>query len=194
MLNPKIQIKKSRLGGKGLFATEKINKSELCWELDKTEKKLTYKQLSKLSREKQKLAFQYKDKYIISTDKGEVMNHSCDPNTWWKGDDQLVASKDIAKGDEITYDYSTADVEPDWVASWQCHCGSKNCRKRISSKDCLNPEFQKRHQGHLPSWVVNFIRRNQKEKLRNHLDNIAIKNTNFNKGKDFEKVAKELEI
>jgi uncharacterized protein len=69
-------------------------------------------------------------------------NHSCDPNTevmlkwdreantilaWW------VAIRDIASGDEITYDYAfVADVaEP-------CHCGAATCRGVIVDDDPAN--------------------------------------------------------
>ena len=89
------------------------------------------------------------------------MNHSCDPNTWWVSDTQLAARRTIKQGEEVTYDYSTSDVSPDWVAQWECQCGAKDCRKRISSIDCLREDFQRKYGGHLPSWVKEFIRKNK---------------------------------
>lgn len=78
------------------------------------------------------------------------INHACDPNTyvdtdwdeqtrtaraWW------VATRPIAVGEELTYDYEfAADVaEP-------CACGSKGCRGVIvdmSEADQLVPELRK---------------------------------------------------
>jgi len=63
------------------------------------------------------------------------INHSCDPNTEvdsrWLADEKTVlawwiALREIAPGDELTYDYSFAAqvAEP-------CNCGAPNCRGLI---------------------------------------------------------------
>ena len=39
------------------------------------------------------------------------MNHSCDSNAGVVDDRKLVAAKDIKKGEEITVDYSSYDIE-----------------------------------------------------------------------------------
>ncbi len=161
MLSKNIEIRESKNGEKGLFAIERIKKGEIIWKLDKNEKILTKEKRDNLPPDIRKLAFQYKDGYVVTSDRSQFMNHSCDPNTWWTKDDELSASRDIKSGEEVTYDYSTADVG-DWIASWKCNCGAKNCRKRITGKDCLNSNFQKRYINHLPSWVRNFIRKNEK--------------------------------
>jgi hypothetical protein len=56
--------------------------------------------------------------------------HSCDPNAYFK--DQrpwLYARKDIAAGDEVTFDY--LDTEPVISHPFFCKCGSPNCRGKI---------------------------------------------------------------
>ena len=56
-------------------------------------------------------------------------NHSCDPNTEFVGLD-VLARRDIASGDELTLDFATLLGETS--ASFQCNCGSVNCRGTVS--------------------------------------------------------------
>ncbi len=157
-----IKLVDSQLDGKGLVATEFIPKGNIVWRLDAHEKKFTLEELEKLPPDRKKLAYQYKDKFIIVTDTSEYTNHSCDPNTWWQDDETLVARRDINPGDEITYDYATAEIDERFRSKWKCKCGSKNCRKYITGNDCLKQEFQKIYKGHLPSWVAEYIKANIK--------------------------------
>jgi SET domain-containing protein len=61
-------------------------------------------------------------------------NHSCDPNSIVKilGDNkyQVIATKLIGLGEEITRDYETFDSMLDGTV-FNCKCGSDNCRKII---------------------------------------------------------------
>ncbi len=159
MLNINVSVSTSEKKGKGLFANSFIPKNTLIWQLDDKEKRLTKEEVEKLSPVVRKLAYQFDDKYVVATDSSELMNHSCDPNTWWNDDKSLVASRDIQVGEEITYDYSTADIG-DYIASWRCDCGSDDCRKHISGKDCFGQKFQEKYKGHLPSWTVKYIEDN----------------------------------
>jgi hypothetical protein len=160
MLHKFIKIKDSQNNGKGLFAINAINQGEVIWKLDPSEKILTKSERDVLPPEIRKLAFQYKDGFIVVHDGGQFMNHSCDPNTWWTSNDELSASRDIKQGEEISYDYSTADVG-DWVAGWECKCGASICRHEVTGNDCLNIDFQKRYQGNLPSWTKEYIESHQ---------------------------------
>jgi len=160
MPSKNIFVKTDKLGQKGVFAKTKIDKNGIIWKLDRTEKVLTKSERDELPQEIRKLAFQYKKGYVVVSDNSKYMNHSCDPNTWWRDDETLVAKREIKNGEEITYDYSTADVG-EWVASWECQCGSLYCRHKITGKDCLDKDFQERYEGHLPSWVLTFIKGNK---------------------------------
>lgn len=157
MLHPAIQIKDSPLGGKGLFTASLIKKGEVVWSLDTDEVQLTHDQVERLSAHDRSLAFQFNDRYIICRDGSEYMNHSCDPNTWWASDTEFAARRDIQPGEEITYDYVTADVTPPWKSTWRCSCGSLLCRTYIANTDCLEKSFQERFADHLPSWVEEYI-------------------------------------
>ena len=57
-----------------------------------------------------------------------LVNHSCDGNTWYSGDDLLVAMRDIREGEELTYDYALTESDPDWVLAERCLCGAAACR------------------------------------------------------------------
>lgn len=55
-------------------------------------------------------------------------NHACSPNTAFRGLD-VVAIRDIARGEELTLDYSSAMNERS--EPFDCRCGSPACRGRI---------------------------------------------------------------
>ena len=56
----------------------------------------------------------------------ECINHSCDPNSFFDTTNkQLVALKNIAKGEEITFFYPSAEWDMDQI--FQCDCGCPNC-------------------------------------------------------------------
>ena len=53
-------------------------------------------------------------------------NHSCDPNASFDADGMLVALRDIAVDEEITYDYLLHPV-PASPWSFRCQCGAAGC-------------------------------------------------------------------
>ncbi len=63
------------------------------------------------------------------------INHSCDPNCETEeinGRIWIKAIKNIAAGEEITYDYCLYDGGDDEAV---CNCGAKNCRGTMYSKE-----------------------------------------------------------
>lgn len=96
--------------------------------------------------------------YIDLNELPRTINHSCDPNCGIRQENKLYALRDIQADEELSYDYST--TVPKYKAWWKmrCHCGSKNCRKVISSynkipKDQLQKYLNLRV---LPLWVRKF--------------------------------------
>ena len=62
----------------------------------------------------------------------DCINHSCDPNAGFvTGEPILFALRDIAAGEQITWDYSTSISEPGWTLD--CLCGAPGCRTVIRS-------------------------------------------------------------
>ncbi|GAA4779830.1 hypothetical protein GCM10023219_29690 [Stakelama sediminis] len=73
----------------------------------------------------------------------DLVNHSCDPNAGLRFTDKgvlLIALRDIAAGDEITWDYSTTLAENNWHMI--CQCRSEQCRRVIGNFSTLSPERQ----------------------------------------------------
>lgn len=85
--------------GMGLFTTRKFNQGEDIYQMD------------------------YWSKLLMPM---HATNHSCDPNSSFNEDGMLVALRDIARDEEITYDYL---LHPIPASPWNfaCHCGSSNC-------------------------------------------------------------------
>lgn len=71
----------------------------------------------------------------------DYVNHCCEPNAGFRDAPMLVALRDIAPGEEITWDYSTAIDEPDFEG-FVCRCRAANCRGRVMSYRFLPEPLQ----------------------------------------------------
>ncbi len=78
------------------------------------------------------------------------MNHSCDPSTVIR-DRQVIALRDIAPGDGVTFDYNT--TEYDMAEPFACHCGSARCVGMVRGARHLSPERRMRVAEQLSPWV-----------------------------------------
>jgi hypothetical protein len=67
------------------------------------------------------------------------VNHCCTPNTGLGCEGELVALRDIAVGEEITFDYSLTVPRNMFTKSWRmdCRCGSPNCRKVVGNVETV---------------------------------------------------------
>lgn len=113
--------------GKGLFCKRDIKKGEIIFKF--IGKLITFKQTIEAADE-----FGYPlqigdNLYINLEEPMRFINHSCNPNTGIINDINLIALRDMKKGEEIYFDYSTSMDEDYWVM--QCMCGEANCRKTI---------------------------------------------------------------
>jgi Proteins containing SET domain len=92
--------------------------------------------------------------YLFSTgNRGEVIdgfgiamfiNHSCDPNCETeniKGRIWVVATRDIAAGEELTYEYNLHDSDDTDDAN--CYCGAPKCRGTMFSADEIKRRARK---------------------------------------------------
>ena len=94
------------------------------------------------------------NQYLVSLSDCEppdYVNHSCEPNAGLSGQITLVAMRAIAPGEEITYDYATSDGSS--YDEFQCGCGSKRCRNRITGDDWRRPELWKRYLGYFSPYL-----------------------------------------
>ena len=68
-----------------------------------------------------------------ATHLSNFINHSCEPNTRYDLNDNIVAARDILPGEEITVDYGTFVVNVD--QNFLCRCGSASCRGQVKKDD-----------------------------------------------------------
>jgi SET domain-containing protein len=130
---PKIERKKSRLHGYGVFALEPINKNKRI--IDYAGELISNKESE--AREDRYLAkgciwvFRVNRNWSRDAARGgnvaRFINHSCTPNCWIEVDGKtktiwVRAAKQIRKGQELTYDYNT---EGDKVIPCRCRPGCK---------------------------------------------------------------------
>lgn len=153
MILVKVIEKVTKDKGKGVFADEFIPNGTIVWKLDNNAKRYSKDEYDKLPEIIKKDLYQEGDEFILSNGYGESWNHSCDANTWWTNDDELSARRDIQIGEEITYDYATADTGPTLVYEWECKCGSSKCRHHLKWDDIFKEDLYKEYKGHLPKWV-----------------------------------------
>lgn len=74
------------------------------------------------------------DLHVVMDVPATLINHSCDANTGIR-DNELGAFdfwllKDVRKGEQFTWDYSAAELEP-ISADFECNCGSHDCRGHV---------------------------------------------------------------
>lgn len=145
---------------KGIFASRNIKKGE---EIIRFKGKLfTYQQLPTPYNKVEDHYVQI-DKNLYmgpSGDYDDLFNHSCNPNSGLKiknGKIILIAIKNIKKGEEITWDYSTTMDEDDW--EMDCKCCSKKCRGRIRDFKYLSKKIQQKYTklGIVPKFILNKI-------------------------------------
>jgi hypothetical protein len=146
MESKKNLIVKNTKIGKGVFANKNYKSGEIIFEF--RGKFFTYEELPVPYEKVEDHYVQIgKNLYLGPTgDMDDFFNHSCVPNAGLKINGKkvlLTAIKDIVKGDEITWDYSTTMDEDDWEMN--CQCGSKNCRRRIRDFKYLPRAVQKKY-------------------------------------------------
>lgn len=155
--------KKKALNGYGLFAKEKIKKGEKVIVFGGYV--MTSKQFDSLSEKLKSYPFQIdKDLYfglskISELEEADYLNHNCNPSCGFGGEITVVAIRDIKKEEEITIDYAMC-LASKKVIPMKCTCGSKNCRKIITSNDWKRKDLQKHYKGFFEPFLEKKIKNN----------------------------------
>ena len=158
-----VLIKNSNKKGKGLFSNKNLKKGELILINNKGKlKKYNSKELVKLSSKITEHAdYVGHGKYVLDFSPSSYMNHSCNPNTFFKMNSILLSKvytlRDIKKGEELTHDYQLTAVDQiNNKNGWKmkCKCGSKSCRKVITGDFFKLPKaLQRRFYKNLPTSI-----------------------------------------
>lgn len=166
-IDPRVKTQNSTIEGRGSFATAPIKKGEVVvsWgggviitdeEFQKGFAKGKYQPESAIHFDKN-----HKWVSLASEPNSDdtAINHSCNPNLWFENGWPLVARRDIAEGEELTFDYATGETYP---LQSECHCGAKNCRKHITGEEWKDLNFQEKYKSHFCPYIQGLIDKKMK--------------------------------
>ena len=126
-----IEKRRSPIQGWGVFATQPINKNKriVQYACEKITNRESLKREERYLRRGHIWCFQINRRWVRDAAVGgniaRYINHSCTPNCYTQvvGDIiWIIAARNIRKGEELTYDYST-----DGVGTIRCRC-SPGCK------------------------------------------------------------------
>ena len=148
----KIAVKENGKLGKGIIAVEDIRRNEILFDWAGGKVYEAESALKLPTKEISDHAIQFeKHKWIDTNGIGRYFNHSCEPNCGIKGRFQIIAMRDIKKGEWVTWDYEMTE-NSDW--RMECKCGSKHCRKIIGAYDNMPLGVRKKYKGYISKWLT----------------------------------------
>lgn len=164
----KVEIKNSKIGGRGSFALEDINKGDLIRIL--TGETISREEINKrikAGKERPDDPLDIGENNFIDLDYDSLyFNHSCNPNAAVVIKSDLIAIRLIKKGEEITFDYSmTANKKDRWEMI--CSCGSINCRKKIGTVITVPKNILRKYINN--GWLQDFIKKQVNDYLNNKI-------------------------
>lgn len=80
------------------------------------------------------------------------LNHSCEPNCGIKNRIEIVAMRDIGRGEEVTWDYEMTEKNPWW--KMRCGCGTASCRKIIGNYKNMPRKVRAKYRGYISDWLL----------------------------------------
>lgn len=161
-VSPRLAIRPSHgATGVGVFAVEPMRAGDLLTMWSGSIYDIA--RFAGLSEHLQRRSIQVEEElYLVPespTELPDLINHSCDPSAWVEGHLALRARRDIARDEEVTFDYATTDGTA--YDEFPCDCRSPLCRKRVSKDDWKLPEVQARYAGHFMPYLQRWIDRSR---------------------------------
>ncbi|MEO6126347.1 MAG: SET domain-containing protein-lysine N-methyltransferase [Ilumatobacteraceae bacterium] len=86
---------------------------------------------------------------------GETINHSCAPNCGMSGGVLVVAMRDIAASETLSFDYAMCMGSD--VNEFECECGAATCRHKVTGRDWMLPELQLAYRGSFSPYLAKRI-------------------------------------
>ena len=127
--------------GRGMFATCTIRAGEVLWAEDPEDPRYHAREIAEWPADVQtfflRWSYQIDDEWFAGPRGPEdlvdsdYMNHSCDPNAWWVDQSTISARRDIAPGEQVTFDYATSENRPEY--GFECRCGATACPVLVAS-------------------------------------------------------------
>jgi hypothetical protein len=141
-------------GSCGVFSITEIQKGELLAAWGGIV--VSYQELLRLQPYQQHQAIQVEEGLHLApygaSEPADCINHSCNPNSHLDGQICLKASRDVAPGEEICFDYATSDSTP--YDEFYCACGEANCRGKITATDWKLPELWQQYGEHFSPYLL----------------------------------------
>ena len=150
-LDPRITLGHSSIHGKGLFAAEPFRVGEVLIVFGGS---LFSREDIAAGKANNRTLMQVDENLWLGDPADQTLgedyfiNHSCDPNLWITEGVNLIARREIIRGEEVTMDYATHFADASWTMNGSCHCGSKLCRRVITGRDWMLQDLQERYSGH----------------------------------------------
>jgi len=144
-----LTVKNTNLKGEGVFATKYFKKDDivLVGVIEK-EMKVNDTHTTQMGR----------NKYVLFSKVNRTVNHSCAPNCGVKinpatGTLDFVAFRDIAKGEEIVYDYAMRNYSIENFPA-QCKCSAPDCRGSITGWKDLPMSKKMEYINHVSPYIL----------------------------------------
>ena len=126
--------------GLGLFADKNFRKGEtiIAFKANTVDRAHASEEVVQIDENKF-----YDTKWLVPE---AFINHSCSPNArLGVAGKRYVAIRNIRKDEEITFDYNTTEWDMvKYGDDFECHCGSRNCMKRVRGLKHLSRDQQQK--------------------------------------------------
>ncbi len=138
------EIRRSQIQGRGAFTTRVIKRGERI--IEYTGERISWKEADRRYDDEHMqrhhtFLFSLTQRTVVDAAVGgndaRLINHSCEPNceaVIVQGRIFIEAMRDIAAGEELSYDYAyerDADTTEEDEQRYACHCGAPGCRGTI---------------------------------------------------------------
>ncbi|OGZ44691.1 MAG: hypothetical protein A3C84_02090 [Candidatus Ryanbacteria bacterium RIFCSPHIGHO2_02_FULL_48_12] len=155
MDSKKAQVRDTKKYGAGVFAGMPIKKGEVIAEIDG--------RIYTLEEDFDDYAYNHAiqfapEKWRASDGIADQLNHSCEPNCGIKARFKIVAMRDVAVGEELTWDYGMTE---DFQWRMRCRCGTPSCRRIIGDFKTIPKDTRIRYKGYISAWLVNKYKLNR---------------------------------
>lgn len=167
-MNKGLEVRDTKKYGKGIFATRNIPAGDTLivmggYIIDiEAENNLDEFQIDKPIEISEEFSFCPMKPSDMDLMPQHYVNHSCEPNTGFKGSNFMVAMRDIEEGEEILYDYAmiiASNPDSENYFEMECTCESTHCRKVVNEEGWKNPELQKKYAGYFQYYIEEKIRK-----------------------------------
>jgi hypothetical protein len=158
--SPKLRGENLGPRGRAVYAKSAIPRDEIIciW----GGRILPVEEIKKMGPEGVRLSVQIDDGFVTYSDVEGIsdwFNHSCEPNSGLSGQITLVALRDIAEGEEVTFDYAFCDSSD--YDEFKCQCGKPSCRGVVTGRDWQNPTLQEKHFAYFATYLQKKIVKNR---------------------------------